>query len=142
MWDEALDWLLFLLMVSYLICCEPFISKPLCQPCHLYYRALLMEFYPIIPWEMFYPKDFCCQQWLPDPNIVIVLIHDNDWHYITFWLGKATVNRNSLQQIMYSSHIYLARNANGYFGVLAQSAWNGSELLGTHIGWLVYPIQT
>ena len=66
------------------------------------------------------PKIFCCKQWLPDPNIVIILIHDNDWHCISFWIDKAMVNRTYLQQITYSSSIYWARDATWYFGVLAQ----------------------
>ena len=46
---------------------------------------------------------------------MIVLVDYNDWHHIAFWMGKAMVNSNSLWQIMYSSCIYQARSATGYF---------------------------
>ena len=73
------------------------------------------------------PKNFCghFQQWLPDPNIMFILIDHNNWYHIVFWMGKAMVDRNSLQQIVHSSCVYKARCATGYLGILAQSAWNG-----------------
>ena len=147
-WDEALDWLLFPLMASYLVHCEPFALKPLCQPLVLagmppLFSALLMKLYPIIPWEMFYSKWFCCEQWLPDPNIVIFLDHDNNWHHIAFWLSRAMVDRNSLHK----SFIAAVSTRQGVpLGILvllpSLSGMVKAELPGTHIGWLVLPIQT
>ena len=100
-----------------------------------------MEFYPIITWELFYSKHYCCQQWLPDPNIVNVLIHDNDWHHIAFWMGKAMVNRNSLK---YVQQLYLpGMECHWVFVFLPSLPGMGkAELPGTHIGWMVLPIQT
>ena len=70
------------------------------------------------------PKKIMLLKWLRDPNIVIILVYYSNWHGIVFWIGKATVNRNSLPQIVYGSCIHKARCATGYFGVLSQSAWD------------------
>ena len=71
------------------------------------------------------PQNSCCQQWLPDLNVIVILIDHNNWYHFAFRVYKAAVNRNSLLQIMYSRCIYQARSASRYFSVLAQSAWDG-----------------
>ena len=71
------------------------------------------------------PNKFLLQQWLPDLDIIVVLIHHNDPHCTTFRMNKAAVYRNPLQQVVYNSSINEARCATGYPGILTQSAWDG-----------------
>ena len=55
---------------------------------------------------------------------MVVLIYHDDWHCIASWMDNTAIDGNSLWQIVYSSFVYQARSATGYFD-LANSAWDG-----------------
>ena len=147
MWGEVLAWRL-LLMAPYLVHCELLSPKPKYQSMAiaemppLFYSPLDVT-PPIIPWDMFYPKHFCCQQWLLDPGVVVILIDYDNWHHIAFRMCKAAVCRNSLWRVI---HITVSIRQGVPLGILvflpSLPGMAKAELPGTHKGWLVLPIQT
>ena len=71
------------------------------------------------------PKKFYCQQWLPDPDVMFILVDHNSWYHTTFMMYQAAINRKSFWQIDHSSCVYKAGCATGYPDILTQSTQDG-----------------
>ena len=100
-------------------------------------------FYPPLDVIHMLHQKFCCQQWLLDPLIMVILIDHNNWHHIAFgW------ERQQLTEIS-CSNLFTAAMSTRHdvpLGILISlpslPGMVMAELQGTHIGWLVLPIQT
>ena len=128
--SEGLHWFLVLLLALYLVHCEPFEMKP------WYWPLVMAEMPPLI----FAPHDgIICHNPMGDvPPIkflqLTMVAKSKHCGYFDLWLwpaphclldGQGNGWQKFPWQVIYSSYIHKARSATGYFGVLAQSTWDG-----------------
>ena len=119
MWCQVLDWLLPLLMVYGLVHHDSLELKPLSQP------LTLAEMPPLYSSPFIGTLTNNLTEDVQHKTFLLPVMVTRTKHcgYSDFWMGKAVIDGNSLQQIVYNSCLNHVSSATGYCDILAGSVW-------------------